>query len=93
VRRDSSAAQPKVKEEPDTLLIGGKAYACTKVTTELTYAGGRKSTMVNWMSKDVPFAGQLTHGGLVKRQFGRITMELVDYGAQGARPELAIPAK
>ena len=93
VRRDSSAAQPQSKEEPDTLTIGGKTYPCTKITTVLSYAGGRKSTMVNWLSREVPFAGQLTQGGLVKRQFGRITMELVDYGAQGARPELALPAQ
>ncbi len=90
-RRDSSGAQPRSREEPDTVTVAGKTYACTKVTTELSYADGRKSVMVNWMSKDVPFAGQRTHGGLVKRQFGRITMELVDFGDKGARPELALP--
>jgi hypothetical protein len=63
------------------------------VTTTLSYPDGRKSTMVNWMSKDVPFAGHRTHGGLVKRQFGRIAMELIDHGDTGARPELAIPPK
>jgi len=90
-RRDSSGAQPKSTEAPDSIIVAGKTYACTKVTTELSYANGRKSTMVNWMSKDVPFAGQRTHGGLVKREFGRITMELVDSGDKGARPELVIP--
>ncbi len=90
-RRDPSGALPESREEPDTIAVGGRTYACTKVTTVLIYPDGRKRGMVNWMSKDVPFAAQRLQGGLVRRQVGRITMDLVDHGEQGARPRLAIP--
>jgi hypothetical protein len=90
-RRDPSSAVPQTKEELESVVAGGKAYACSKITTVLSYADGRKSTMVNWMSKDVPFGAEKLHGGLVRRQFGRVTMELVDHSDKGARPELALP--
>ncbi len=92
VRRDSSSAAGASKEDPDTITVGGRPYACTRVTTTLTYPDGRKSTMLNWFSKDVPFASNAKHGGLVKRQFGRLTMELAVFDVKGARIELQLPA-
>ncbi len=91
--RDSSSARADSKEEPDKIVVGGKPYDCTRVTTVLTYPDGRKSTMVNWFSKQVPLAASRTLGGLVKRQFGRLTMELAAGDFKGARSELLIPPK
>lgn len=88
--RDSSVAKAETKEDPDRVTVGGKPYDCTRVTTVLSYPDGRKSTMVNWFSKDVPFPVSRTLGGLVKRQFGRLTMELVT-GDRNGKAELVIP--
>lgn len=90
--RDSSVAKSDSKEEPDRITVGGKAYDCTRVTTVLAYPDGRRSTMINWFSKEVPFAASRTLGGLVKRQFGRLSMELV-IGDRNGKPELQIPPK
>jgi len=89
--RDSGAAKADSKEEIDRITVGGKPYQCIKVTTVLAYPDGRKSTMTNWFSKEVPFAFTAAHGGMVKRQFGRLTMELVT-GDRNGKPELQIPA-
>src|SRR4029078_9287871 len=89
---DAAGAKADTKEEPDRIVVGGKPYDCTRVTTVLAYPDGRKSTMTNWFSKEVPFAPTKARGGLVKRQFGRLTMELVT-GDRNARPELQIPQK
>lgn len=88
--RDSSSAKADSKEVPDTIVVGGQSYACTRVTTSLAYPDGRRSTMINWFSKDVPFAASKTLGGLVKRQFGRLSMELVT-GDRNGKGELVIP--
>jgi hypothetical protein len=90
--RDSAGAKADSKEEPDRIVVGGKPYDCTRVTTVLAYPDGRKSTMTNWFSKEVPFAPTRTLGGLVKRQFGRLTMELVA-GDHNAKAEMQIPQK
>ena len=93
-RRDSSLAQPEFKEEVDQVTVAGKTWTTARVTTTLSYPDGRKSVLTDWYHKDVPFAvvaGGKSYGGLVKRQFGRLTMELVDSGAKGARAELEIP--
>jgi hypothetical protein len=90
--RDSSGAKADSKEEPDRVVVGGKPYDCTRVTTVLAYPDGRKSTMTNWFSKEVPFAPTRTLGGLVKRQFGRLSMELVA-GDHNAKAEMQIPQK
>ena len=89
--RDASAAKADSKEEFDRITMSGKPYDCTRVTTNLVYPDGRKSTMINWFSKDVPFAASKALGGLVKRQFGRLTMELVT-GDHGGQPEMQIPS-
>jgi hypothetical protein len=90
--RDSASASADSKEEPDRIVVSGQPYDCTRVTTVLTYPDKRKSTMINWFSKDVPFAASRPLGGLVKRQFGRLTMELIKVD-RDARPELLIPPK
>jgi hypothetical protein len=90
--RDSSVAKSDSKEEPDRITVGGKPYDCTRVTTELSYPDGRKSKMINWFSREVPFAASKSLGGLVKRQFGRLAMELVS-GDRNAKAELQIPPK
>ena len=88
--RDSGSAKAEAQATPDTIVVGGRSYACTKVTTNLAYPDGRKSTMINWFSKEVPFAPSAALGGLVKRQFGRLTMELVA-GDRNGKSELVIP--
>jgi len=90
--RDSAAAKADSKEEPDRIVVGGKPYDCTKVTTVLAYPDGRRSTMTNWFSKEVPFAPTKTLGGLVKRQLGRLSMELVA-GDRNGKAEMQIPPK
>jgi len=90
--RDSSTASADSKEEPDRIVIGGKSYDCIRVTTKLSYPDRSKSEMINWFSKDVPFAASKTLGGLVKRKFGRLSMELVS-GDHNGKPELLIPPK
>jgi hypothetical protein len=92
-RRDSDTAQAELKDEPDTITVGGQAYRCTKVTSTLTYPKGGKSTLTDWYSTEVPFPvklGPKSLGGLVRRQFGRVTMEVASTGTR-AQPELAIP--
>ena len=71
-------------------LLGVTQDAITGIT--LTYPDRRKSKMINWFSKDVPFAASRTLGGLVKRDFGRLSMELIKID-RDARPELLIPPK
>jgi hypothetical protein len=93
IRRDSSDAQGSTKSDPDRITVGGQAYDCTRVTTTLAYPDGRKSTMINWFSKQVPFASDPAQGGLVRRQFGRLTMDLAVFDLQGARTDLQVPAK
>jgi hypothetical protein len=87
--RDSSGAKADSKEELDRIVVGGKPYDCTRVTTVLAYPDGRRSTMTNWFSKEVPFAPSRALGGLVKRQFGRLTMELVT-GDHNGKAELQV---
>lgn len=91
--RDSGSAKADSREEPDKITVGGRPYDCTRVTTVLTYPDGRKSTMTNWFSKEVPFAASRELGGLVKRQFGPITMEIAGSDPKGAKSELQIPPK
>jgi len=71
--RDANAAKADSKEEIDRIVVSGKSYDCTRVTTNLVYPDGRKSTMVNWFSKEVPFHASQALGGLIKRQFGRLS--------------------
>ena len=87
--RDASTAKADSKEDPDRIVVGGKPYDCTRVTTNLVYPDGRKSTMINWFSKEVPFAASKALGGLVKRQFGRLSMELV-VGDHSGQSEMQI---
>jgi hypothetical protein len=92
-RRDSTVAGVTAQEEPDALTIDGKTYACTKVTTTLTYPDGRRSTMVNWLSPEVPFPVLVdgkSRGGLVRRQIGRLSVDLLN-ARRDAKPELTIP--
>jgi hypothetical protein len=91
-RRDPSAAQARIDEQPDRIVAGGKTYACTRFTSTLAYPDGRTSTLRQWFSKDVPFPASPALGGLVRRSFGRFTMELLASG-EDARPELEIPAR
>ena len=89
-KRDSQSAKADSKEVPDRIVVGGHTYDCTRVTTSLAYPDGRKSTMINWFSKEVPFAVSPALGGLVKRQFGKLSMELVT-GDRNGKSELVIP--
>jgi len=94
VQRDPSKAQSEIQEAVDQITVGGKTWTATRVTTTLVYPDGRKSVLTDWYHKDVPFSvvvGGKSYGGLVKRQFGRLTMELLDSDSKGARSELEIP--
>jgi len=86
--RDANSAKADSKEELDRIVISGKSYDCTRVTTNLVYPDGRKSTMINWFSKEVPFPASKALGGLIKRQFGRLSMELAvgDHSGQSEMP-------
>jgi hypothetical protein len=96
--RDSGAAQPEVKEDVDTITVAGKTWTATRVTTTLAYPDGRKSVLTDWYHKDVPFSvviktgtpNEKSYGGLVKRQFGRLTMELLRWDTK-ATTDLVIP--
>jgi hypothetical protein len=90
--RDSASAKADEKQDIDRVTVGGKTYECTRVTTVLAYPDGRKSTMTNWFSKEVPFAPNPALGGLVKRQFGRLSMELI-IGDRNAKAEMQIPSQ
>jgi hypothetical protein len=87
--RDANTAKADSKEELDRIVISGKSYDCTRVTTNLVYPDGRKSTMVNWFSKEVPFPASAKLGGLIKRQFGRLSMELA-VGDHSGQSEMLI---
>jgi hypothetical protein len=91
-RRDPSSARARTEERPDRITAAGKTYECTLVTSTLTYPDGRTSTLRQWFSKDVPFGASPALGGLVRRAFGRFTMELRAAG-EGAVAELEIPAR
>lgn len=94
VRRDSSLARAATKETLEELVIGERKWLCTKIQTTLTYPDGRRSTMTNWCSKDVPFPlriGKKTYGGLVRREIGRFTLDLIAAGNRPPTPELTIP--
>jgi hypothetical protein len=86
------AAAPPLREENEPVHAAGKTIRCVKVTSEATRPDGRKIPVVSWFSTEIPFAGLARYGGLVKRQAGRVTMELVDAGnSPRHRPELEIP--
>ncbi len=94
-RRDSAVAGVVTKEEPDPITIAGREYACTRVMTTLTYPDGRRSTMINWLAPEVPFpvlVGGKARGGLVRRQIGLLTVEILNHG-RDAQPELKIPPR
>lgn len=94
VQRDTSRAQSDLKEEVDQIQVGGKTWTAARITMTLAYPDGRKSVLTDWYHKDVPFTvamGSKSYGGLVKRQFGRLTMELIDSDTKGAKAELVLP--
>jgi hypothetical protein len=98
-QRDSSVAQAELREEVDTISVARKSWTATRVTTTLAYPDGRKSVLTDWYHKDVPFSvilrtgtpNEKSYGGLVKRQFGRLTMELLLWDTHGAFSELNLP--
>jgi hypothetical protein len=98
-QRDSGAAKADLKEDVDVITVAGRSWTATRVTTTLTYPDGRKSVLTDWYHKDVPFSvvlktgtpNEKSYGGLVKRQFGRLTMELIVWETKGAFSELTVP--
>lgn len=100
---DKKTETPKQPEEPkvqteisqERITVAGRSFDCTKIVTTLTYSSGRTSTLTNWCHPDVPFSvlheGK-SYGGLVKREFGKIKMELAAFGPPPlAKAELEIP--
>ena len=85
----------QVAEETITISATGKQYDCTRLTSKASYQGGKETALVTWCSKDVPFsvkyAGK-TYGGVVRRTYGRHTLELEMKGTD-AVPMLIIPEK
>jgi len=90
-KEEEPKVETKIEEEP--LTVAGRSFECAKITTTLTYANGRVSTLVNWCSDKIPFSvlseGK-PRGGLVKRVFGKFTLELANFG-NDALPELDLP--
>ncbi len=85
------AVPPAFQETAEPATAAGRVFRCTKVSSEASYPDGRKVAVVSWFCPDVPFAGQARYGGLVRRQVGRVTFELLDAGTGIGRPELEIP--
>lgn len=85
------ASIPSVREEADVVNAAGRSFRCVKVSSEAAHPDGRKVPVISWFSAEVPFAGQARYGGLVKRQIGRVILELVDSGNRRSVPELEIP--
>jgi hypothetical protein len=76
-------------------LSPSKQFDCTRLTSKVVYPDGKETKLVTWCCKDVPFSavheGKL-YGGVVRRTYGRHTLELVAMGTD-AVPELTIPEK
>jgi hypothetical protein len=100
LRRDAheakSGLEPQVTilEGDETVSAGGRRVPCRRVT--ITISGHSRTTeVVNWCSDEFPFpirAGMREYGGLARRSIsGQGTMELVECGRSGARPELPLP--
>jgi hypothetical protein len=85
----------EITKERITISTTGKAYDCTRLTSMATYPDGRETTLVTWCSPEVPFGVAYegkSYGGVVRRTYGRHTMELTARGTD-ALPELALPEK
>ncbi|MBI2931878.1 MAG: hypothetical protein HYY16_09520 [Planctomycetes bacterium] len=95
-RKPPADVRADVDVTDETVAAGGRQYLCKKVTTRLSYADGRSSTLVNWCHPDVPFSFKLgsdSLGGVVRRVYGKYTLELVHASQEGARAELAVPRR
>lgn len=79
------------REESERVVLGGRTYACLKVTSPIRYPDGRTGGVTSWFSTEVPFSGTAKYGGLVRRVAGRATLELLGHADRGAKPELVIP--
>ena len=91
-----TGARPEVSVTDELITVGGKQYLCKKVTTKVSHPDGRTTAMTNWCHPDVPFSlrlGKDSLGGVVKRVYGRWTLELVEASQTGARAELEIPRR
>ena len=85
----------EIANERITISTTGKAYDCTRLTSKATYPDGRETTLVTWCSPEIPFAVAYegkSYGGVVRRAYGRHTMELTARGTD-ALPELTLPEK
>ena len=93
-----SAPDPRIKVDIARELVTlspSKQFDCTRLTSKVVYPDGKETKLVTWCSKDVPFSavheGKL-YGGVVRRTYGRHTLELVAMGTD-AVPELMLPEK
>ena len=88
--------QAKVDISAETITVtSGKPYECTRLTSKVTYPGGKETTLVTWCNKDIPFPTVYlgkSYGGVVRRTYGKHTLELELKGTD-AVPELTIPEK
>ncbi|MBI4565728.1 MAG: hypothetical protein HY716_13635 [Planctomycetes bacterium] len=88
----NAEAEPKmeVRVVPERLNVGGRVYDCSRIESTSSYTEGLRTQMVTWCSPDVPFkqvyAGK-SYGGVVRRTYGRYTMEIKAYDINPAIPE------
>ena len=87
-----AAAPPDgLRESPDRISAGGRAWAATKVVVPFRYPDGREGVVASWYAPGVPFAPSARYGGLLRRQAGRYVFELVEHAERGAQAELHLP--
>ncbi len=86
-------ADVKTEVTRETIKVGGRSYDCTKLISTITYKNGKTSTMTSWCSMEAPFPlikdGQPV-GGVVRRQYGKVIVELHGMG-DNAKEELVLP--
>ncbi len=94
--------QPPKRVQPDpnvtvetaieSVAAAGRTWDCTRLTSTAAWAGGKTTTLVTWCHSDVPFSvvqGGKSHGGVVRRIYGKTILELVAHGT-GAEAELKV---
>ncbi len=92
-------ADVKTDVTRETITVGkgadARTFDCTKLISTITYKNGKTSSMTSWCSMEAPFPimkdGQPV-GGIVRRQYGRVTVELHGQG-DNAKEELVLPKK
>jgi hypothetical protein len=96
LEQDAATAPPRLGETgretgEETVVVGGRELRAHRVKVRYEDLEGRLTEEVTLWHKDVPpvYAGS-DAGGLVRRQAGAATVELIGFGTD-ARPSIEIP--